>query len=72
MVADKEHTVQCSECHTRSNSRLAGLNDFYMPGRDYSPIVDSSGKWLLILVITGIFIHAGMRMISYRKLRKQR
>jgi octaheme c-type cytochrome (tetrathionate reductase family) len=67
MVAGKENTVQCSECHTRTNSRLAGLKDFYIPGRDYSPIVDSSAKWLLILVFSGIFVHAGVRIISFRK-----
>ena len=67
MVADKGSTVPCIECHNRTNSRLAGLDDFYMPGRNYSPLVDTGGKWLLILVFTGIFVHAGMRIISYKK-----
>jgi hypothetical protein len=34
MVAPKEQAVGCAECHTRQGSRLAGLKDFYMPGRD--------------------------------------
>lgn len=28
MVASKENTVKCIECHTREKSRLAGLKDF--------------------------------------------
>lgn len=69
MVASKENSVKCNECHTRENSRLAGLNDFYMPGRDYSSLVDSGGKWLIILIIIGLLIHASIRFYSYRKLK---
>jgi octaheme c-type cytochrome (tetrathionate reductase family) len=71
MVASKENSVQCNECHTRNDSRLAGLNDFYMPGRDYSSIVDTGGKWLLILTIIGILFHATIRIISRRKLKRE-
>jgi octaheme c-type cytochrome (tetrathionate reductase family) len=67
MVSGKENSVQCGDCHTRNGSRLEGLNDFYMPGRDYSSIVDTGGKWLLLLTLTGIMIHAGIRIISKRK-----
>ena len=34
MVAPKERAVRCDQCHTRDGSRLAGLHDFYLPGRD--------------------------------------
>ena len=71
MVASKENTLQCNSCHTRNNSRLAKLTDFYMPGRDYSSLVDTGGKWLLILLITGILIHATIRIIYYRKSKKE-
>ncbi|MCX7831221.1 MAG: cytochrome C, partial [Acidobacteria bacterium] len=40
MVSQKENSLSCYECHTRSNSRIANLTDFYIPGRDYSKIVD--------------------------------
>lgn len=70
MVASKENSLQCNACHTRENSRLAGLNDFYMPGRDYSSLVDTTGKWLLILTIIGIFIHASIRIYSFVKHKK--
>jgi octaheme c-type cytochrome (tetrathionate reductase family) len=71
MVADKENSVQCNECHTRENSRLAGLTDFYLPGRDYSASIDNIGKWLIILTIIGILLHAAMRFLSYRKLKSK-
>jgi octaheme c-type cytochrome (tetrathionate reductase family) len=67
MVADKESTVTCNECHTRNNSRLAGLTDFYLPGRDYSTPIDIAGKWMIILTMIGIFIHAVIRFISHWK-----
>jgi len=70
-VASKENVVQCNECHTRNDSRLTGLKDFYLPGRDSSSIVDTLGKWLLILTVLGIFAHAVLRIYSARKLKKE-
>jgi octaheme c-type cytochrome (tetrathionate reductase family) len=67
MVASKENSLQCNDCHTGNDSRLAGLTDFYMPGRDYSKMVDTFGKWLLIFTLAGIFIHAGIRIYSKGK-----
>lgn len=67
MVASTENTLQCNSCHTRQDSRLAKLTDFYMPGRDYSSLVDTSGKWLIILTIIGIFIHGFIRFTYKRK-----
>jgi octaheme c-type cytochrome (tetrathionate reductase family) len=67
MVSTKELTVQCTECHTRDNSRLAALTDFYMPGRDYSAIVDSAGKFIIILTLLGVLGHGTIRIISIRK-----
>ena len=72
MVSSKENSVSCNECHTRNNSRLAGLNDFYLPGRDYSNIVDKIGKWLIILLIVGILIHATFRIFSLKKLQQRK
>jgi hypothetical protein len=68
MVASTENTLQCNSCHTREDSRLAELTDFYMPGRDYSSLVDTSGKWLIILTIVGILIHGFIRFTFKRKL----
>jgi hypothetical protein len=71
MVDSKENSLKCNACHTRENSRLAGLNDFYMPGRDYSSIVDTSGKWLLILTIIGILFHATIRIFTRKRINKE-
>jgi hypothetical protein len=69
-VSSKEESVQCKECHTRNNSRLEGLNDFYMPGRDYSKIVDTSANWLIILSFLGVFMHGSIRLISFLRSKK--
>jgi len=71
MVDSKENTLSCENCHTRKDSRLAGLKDFYMPGRDSSSVVDSAGLWIMILSILGIFIHGGLRILSSLKSRKE-
>jgi hypothetical protein len=63
MVASKENTLDCSSCHQRENSRLAGLNDFYMPGRDYSKIVEVGGVWMLILTLFGVLTHGAIRIV---------
>lgn len=68
MVAPKENSVSCAECHTRNNGRLAKLKDFYMPGRDRNEPLDIFGKWLIILSIIGVLIHNSLRIYSaYRR-----
>jgi octaheme c-type cytochrome (tetrathionate reductase family) len=66
MVSAKEASVQCVECHTRDNGRLAGLNDFYMPGRDYSRVVQTGGSILLLLTLLGVAVHGGARILTAR------
>ena len=63
MVSPKEKALRCTECHTRQNSRIASLRDFYIPGRDYSPKVESLGKWLLILTLFAVAGHGGLRIV---------
>ncbi len=70
MVSSKENVVQCNECHTRTDSRLAGLSDFYIPGRDYSKFVDVAGSWLLLLTFLGVASHGTLRIINSRKNKK--
>ena len=71
MVSSKDKAVQCNECHTRENSRLAGLKDFYMPGRDYSATVELGGKLLLLLTLIGVMIHGTIRIVAHRKLKSR-
>jgi hypothetical protein len=68
MVASKENSLSCNSCHTRENSRLADLKDFYLPGRDYSKIVDFIGIWNIILALIGIMIHGSLRIFTAKKL----
>jgi len=70
MVSPASESVDCIECHTRDNSRIAGLNDFYIPGRDHYASLEAIGKWLIILAILGVFVHSAIRIYAYGKLRK--
>ena len=71
MVASKENTVKCNECHTQNNSRLASINDFYLPGRDRSSIVEFIGNTLILLTFIAVIIHGSFRYISKKKLIKR-
>lgn len=71
MVSSKEKSVQCNECHSRENSRLTNLKDFYMPARDYNPMIESAGSALLILSLIGVFIHGTIRIIFSCKMKKR-
>jgi octaheme c-type cytochrome (tetrathionate reductase family) len=63
MVAPKDKSVSCVECHTRNNGRLAKLNDFYLPGRDYNKLLDRAGGLLLLLSLIGVVVHSLIRII---------
>lgn len=67
MVSSKDQAVKCEECHTRNNSRIAKLTDFYIPGRDSSKFVDTAGTWLIILSFIGVLTHGFFRIISSKK-----
>jgi len=67
MVSSKENSVKCVECHTRNNSRLAGLNDFYMPGRDKNSFVDFTGISIIIISFIGVSVHGTLRYFSSKK-----
>ncbi len=64
MVAPKEQALSCVECHTRNNGRLAKLTGFYIPGRDYNPILDKFGVWMILLTLLAVFGHAAIRIGS--------
>ncbi|MEW6062354.1 MAG: cytochrome C, partial [Bacteroidota bacterium] len=67
MVAPKEKSVQCTECHTRENSRISNLKDFYMPARDYNATVETLGVSVILLSLIGVIVHAGMRIFSAKR-----
>jgi hypothetical protein len=67
MVSSKENSVECTECHTRNNSRLANLKDFYMPARDYNRFVDNTGTGIILIAIFGVAVHGIVRITISRK-----
>ena len=64
MVAPKEKSLNCEECHRRNDGRLENLKNFYMPGRDHWQLLDSSGWVLSGLAIIALLLHAGLRFTS--------
>ena len=72
MVSSKENTVKCIECHTKENSRLAGLNDFYMPARNSNGFIEFAGFSILVLSLAGVVSHGTLRIISSRKNRSKK
>ncbi len=70
MVAPVANSVQCIECHQRSNSRLASLTDFYMPGRDRNLFIDIFGIILILFSLIGIAVHTVLRIVFSVKRKK--
>ncbi|MBI2427659.1 MAG: tetrathionate reductase family octaheme c-type cytochrome, partial [Ignavibacteriales bacterium] len=64
MVSPKENVVSCNECHTRENSRIGNLQDFYMPGRNYNSSVETLGGLAIVFSLLGVGIHAGFRIAA--------
>ena len=71
MVSPKSQTVACIECHTRNDSRLAALKDFYMPGRDFNASLEKVGIGSMIAALFGIVVHAAARIYNSKQ-RKER
>lgn len=67
MVAPKEKSLKCENCHTRDNSRLAAIKDVYLPGRDRSMPIDTMGVGLLVLTFLGVISHGAVRVLYSRK-----
>ncbi len=65
MVAPKDQSVSCAECHTRSDEgRLAKLDGFYLPGRDRNNFVDKGGSILFFVALIGVIAHAILRVLA--------
>jgi hypothetical protein len=64
MVAPKEKSLSCDQCHTSENSRLANLTGFYLPGRDKNLTMDTIGRFSFIMAIVGVIIHGFARFFS--------
>jgi octaheme c-type cytochrome (tetrathionate reductase family) len=64
MVAPKDQSLTCSECHSKTDSRLANLKGFYMPGRDASKVIDVAGWGVVLACLLGVLIHAFGRIFT--------
>jgi octaheme c-type cytochrome (tetrathionate reductase family) len=71
MVAPKEKSVGCTECHAKADGRLANLKGFYMPGRDAFKLIDFAGWGVVFACLAGILIHALGRMFTTGNGRKE-
>jgi octaheme c-type cytochrome (tetrathionate reductase family) len=67
MVSSKDSSLKCIDCHTRTDSRIANLTGFYMPGRDYNKFVDYTGTGIILATFLGIAIHGTLRIKSSKK-----
>ena len=63
MVAPKEESLSCSECHTK-DGRLAALGGFYMPGRDANGVIRFLGWATVLGSLFGVFIHGIGRFVA--------
>lgn len=68
-VSPSENALTCIDCHTNSNSRLADVKGFYMPGRDRNSYLDLFGIITIILSFLGVIGHASLRILAHRKLK---
>jgi hypothetical protein len=67
MVAPADQAVGCADCHSQ-DSRLAGLDSFYMPGRDAPAWLDRIGGLAVLATLLGVLGHAALRaFFRYRR-----
>ena len=66
MVAPSEDAVSCVSCHSRE-SRLEGLNDFYLIGRDSNFWIELFGFLGVIGGLFGVMGHGALRYITTRR-----
>jgi len=71
MVAPKEKSVGCTECHSKADSRLANLKGFYMPGRDAFKVIDYAGWGVVFACLAAVLIHALGRLFTTGNGRKE-
>jgi octaheme c-type cytochrome (tetrathionate reductase family) len=63
MVAPGEQALDCASCHA-DDSRLAGVEGVWLPGRDRHQLLDRFGFGLAGLVLLGALGHGAMRFAT--------
>ncbi len=66
MVAPADQAVECGACHSKE-SRLKGLNDFYLVGRDRYVFVELLGIMMIFGSVAAVSIHGVLRVITRRR-----
>ena len=66
MVSGADKALTCTECHSKDGV-LTAPNDFYLPGRNHSSLIDNGGLIFLLLVFMGVIIHGTIRILSNKK-----
>jgi octaheme c-type cytochrome (tetrathionate reductase family) len=66
MVSTADEALKCTDCHSK-NGVLTKPNDFYLPGRNHSSVIDKGGWIFLLLVFLGVIIHGTIRIVSKKK-----
>ncbi|MCB1801548.1 MAG: tetrathionate reductase family octaheme c-type cytochrome [Gammaproteobacteria bacterium] len=69
MIAPKEEALGCDDCHSR-NGRLAGVEGFYMPGRDRFEWLDMLGGLAVFGTLGGVALHGIARIVARTRRRK--
>lgn len=64
MVAPKENALACNDCHTRNDSRMAGVAGVYMPGRDRFDLLNTFGWVAVIGTFFAVFCHGLGRVFT--------
>jgi len=66
-VSPASESLKCVDCHSRPNGRLANLTDFYLPGRDFNPIVETAGISFILASLIGVGFHLFCRIVFRKK-----
>lgn len=69
MVAPKDDSVPCIECHASERSRMANVPGVYMPGRDKNPVIDRIGWSVALLTLLGVVGHGSLRIVMHYRRR---
>jgi len=71
MVAPKEAALSCDACHSRAG-RLAHVAGFYLPGRDFSGLLDGLGWTLVLVSLCSVLAHAALRAAAKQMRRRKK
>ena len=67
MVAPKAKSLTCNECHSPTESRLAGVPGVYMPARDKIKWLNLLGWLVCAGSLGGVTLHALGRVVSRKR-----